>query len=66
MVGSNRIVSASKIVAPLGDAGKSPKAEKELRRSILKIALNALQAEVSGPTVFEPADLTQKDSYPKA
>lgn len=55
MVGSNRIVSAGKIVSPLGDAGKSEKAEKELRRAILRTALKALQTEVSGPTVFEQA-----------
>ena len=55
MVGANRIVSASKIVAPLGDAGMSLQAEKELRRQILRTALEALTTEVSGPTVFDPS-----------
>jgi len=53
MVGSNRIVTGSKIVNPLGNADLEPKDEKELRRSILRKALEALQKEVKEQTIFE-------------
>jgi betaine reductase len=53
MVGSNRIVAGSKIVNPLGNAELEPKSEKELRRAILRRALEALQKEVSEQTTFD-------------
>jgi betaine reductase len=53
MVGSNRIVRGSKIVNPLGNADLDPQDEKELRRSILEKALEALQSNVREQTIFE-------------
>ena len=53
MVGSNRVVPATKIVNPLGDAELDPEKEKKLRRAILEKALDALQADVEEHTVFE-------------
>jgi len=53
MVGSNRIVAGSKIVNPLGNADLEPKDEKELRRTILRKALEALQEDVKEQTLFE-------------
>jgi glycine reductase len=53
MVGSNRIVAGSKIVNPLGNADLEPKDEKELRRTILRKALEALQKDVKEQTLFE-------------
>ena len=41
-VGSNRIVKACGIVYPLGDAALSPEEELELRRRIVRQALEAL------------------------
>lgn len=53
MVGSNRIVAGSKIVNPLGNADLGPQEEKELRRAILEKALEALQADVKEPVLFD-------------
>jgi betaine reductase len=55
MVGSNRIVAGSKIVNPLGNADLDPRDEKELRRTILKRALDALQTNVKEQTLFDQA-----------
>jgi glycine reductase len=52
MVGSNRIVLAQKIVNPVGNADLDPAEEKKLRRSIVKKALTALQADVKEQTVL--------------
>ena len=53
MVGSNRIVAGSKIVNPLGNADLDRREEKELRRAILEKALEALQADVEEPALFD-------------
>lgn len=52
MVGANRIVPAAGIIHPLGNAALSPEEEKALRRRIVEKALQALQTEVTQPTVF--------------
>jgi glycine reductase len=52
MVGANRIVPAAGIIHPLGGADLSPDDERALRRRIVERALQALQTEVVGPTVF--------------
>jgi betaine reductase len=44
MVGSNRIVLGNGIVHVVGDANLSPEQEKELRRKLVRKALEALQA----------------------
>jgi glycine reductase complex component B subunit gamma len=53
MVGSNRIVAGNKIVNPLGSADLEPREEKELRRTILKRAVDALQKDVKDQTLFD-------------
>jgi betaine reductase len=53
MVGSNRVVTAVKIVNPMGNADLEIEEEKALRRSIAARALEALQSEVKVPTLFE-------------
>ncbi len=52
MVGSNRIVPASKIVNPVGNADLEPEEEREFRRAILVKALEALQADVNEQKLF--------------
>jgi glycine reductase len=47
MVGSNRIVLGNGIVHVVGDANLSPEQEKELRRKLVRKALEALQAAVA-------------------
>ncbi len=53
-VGAIRIVAGIKISHPCGDPNLPEKADKALRREIVKCALNALQTDVSGPTIFVP------------
>jgi len=53
MVGAPRVVQGTKIVNPLGNEEMDPEAEKRLRRDIATSALNALQAEVTEPTLFD-------------
>ena len=52
MVGSNRIVTGSKIVNPVGNADLDPQDEKELRRAIVEKALSALQKDIPEQTLF--------------
>jgi glycine reductase complex component B subunit gamma len=47
MVGSNRIVLGNGIVHVVGDANLSPEQEKELRRKLVRKALDALQTAVA-------------------
>ena len=51
-VGANRIVPTVAIPYPLGDPSLPPAEEKELRRKLVKKALDALCTEVDGQTVF--------------
>ncbi len=53
MVGSPRVVPGMRIVNPLGNADLSPEREKALRREIVLKALEAFQAHVQAPTLFE-------------
>ena len=52
-VGANRIVPAIAIPHPLGNPALDAAEEKQLRRKLVEKALNALQTEVSGQTIFE-------------
>jgi glycine reductase len=52
MVGSNRILPAQKIVSPLGNSALGQEDEKNLRRSLVRKALSALQTEIEGQKVF--------------
>ena len=51
-VGANRIVPTVAIPYPLGDPSVTPAEEKELRRKLVKKALDALCADVEEQTVF--------------
>jgi len=51
-VGANRIVPTVAIPYPLGDPSLPPEDEKELRRKLVRKALDALCTEVSEQTVF--------------
>jgi len=44
MVGANRIVLGNGIVHVVGDANASPEAEMEVRRKLVREALQALQS----------------------
>ncbi len=45
MIGANRIVLGNGIVHVVGDAKASPEKEKELRRRLVREALQALQSD---------------------
>jgi len=51
-VGANRIVPTVAIPYPLGDPSLPFEEEKELRKKLVKKALDALSTEVDGQTVF--------------
>lgn len=53
MVGSNRIVSGSKIVNPLGNAELEFQDEKKMRKGIVEKALQALKKDVDEQEVFD-------------
>jgi len=51
-VGANRIVPTVAIPHPLGNPSLTKAEEKELRRTLVRKALRALETEVHGQTVF--------------
>ena len=53
-IGTNRIVTGTKIPHPCGDPDLPEEADRNLRREIVKCALKALQTEVNSPTIFTP------------
>ncbi len=52
-VGANRIVPTIAIPHPVGNPDLPPEEEHDLRRKLVKIALEALSIEVTEPTQFE-------------
>jgi glycine reductase len=54
-VGANRVVKGSRIEHVCGNPGLPPDKDHELGREIVLTALRALETDVSGPTLFEPA-----------
>lgn len=52
-VGANRIVPTIAIPHPLGNPALDHEEEKKLRRRLVEKALNALETEVDGQTIFE-------------
>lgn len=52
-MGVNRIVPGVAITHLLGDPSQPPRAEREIRRRLVRTALGALATAVSRPTVFE-------------
>lgn len=52
-VGANRIVPTVAIPHPVGNPNLTPEGEMELRRNMVKKALDALTTKVDGPTHFE-------------
>ncbi len=51
---ANRIVTGAGIPRPCGDPTLSDEGDLALRLEIVKCALEALQTDVKGPTVFVP------------
>lgn len=54
MLSANRIVLGVAIPYPCGDPHLPEGEDFRLRKALLHEALRALEAEVQGPTVFEP------------
>ncbi len=52
MANSNRMVQGNGIIHPVGDAELPPDEEIELRRRIVRTALEALQTDVDKPRKF--------------
>jgi betaine reductase len=51
-IGPNRIIPGKAITHPLGDPALPPAEERALRRGLVRRALDALQTEISGQTIF--------------
>jgi glycine reductase len=51
-IGPNRIIPGKAITHPLGDPTLSRDEERALRRGLVRRALDALQTEIAGQTVF--------------
>lgn len=52
-VGANRIVQGCRFHHPLGDPSRTIDGERAWRLRLVKTALQALQTQVTEPTVFE-------------
>jgi len=55
MVGSNRIITGSGIIHPLGSIDLDSKAEKKLRRATVETALEVLQTKLTEQKIFQPS-----------
>jgi len=55
MVGSNRVITGSGIVHPLGNMDLGKEEEKRLRRAIVEIALETLQTPLTEQKLFQSA-----------
>jgi glycine reductase complex component B subunit gamma len=53
-LGVNRVVTGTKIPHPCGDPNLPPENDQELRREIVKCALDAIQTDLSGSKIFVP------------
>ena len=53
-LGANRVISGHKIPHPCGDPGLPAEADHALRHALVQCALDALQRDVSSPTIFTP------------
>lgn len=51
-IGPNRIIPGKAITHPLGDPMLAPAEEKEFRRGLIRRALEALQTDIEGQTIF--------------
>jgi glycine reductase len=56
MVGSNRVIPGAGIVHPVGNTDLDIKREKQLRRAIVKKALEALEENVEEQKLFPIRD----------
>ncbi len=52
--GASRVVAGVKVPNPCGDPELPPESDHSLRRELIKCALDALQTDVSEPTIFTP------------
>ncbi|MCC6174254.1 MAG: hypothetical protein IT305_03025 [Chloroflexi bacterium] len=53
--GAPRVIHGARIEHVCGNPGLTPEMDREYGRRIVETALAAIQAAVTGPTLFEPA-----------
>ena len=63
-VGASRVVRGVRVPHVCGDPALSGEKDHELRVRIVDTALRALTTEVSGPTLFEPSQVSQEEVTP--
>ena len=52
--GASRVVAGIKVPDPCGDPDMPEESDRALRRELIKCSINALQTDVSEPTIFSP------------
>ena len=60
-IGAHRVIKGVRVEHLCGDPSLSPEQDSELMMRIARTALEALQTEVTDPTLFEPAQPTEKE-----
>lgn len=61
-VGASRIVRGVRIEHVCGDPTLSQAGDRDLNMRIVRTALRALQTDVDGPTIFEPAETETREA----
>lgn len=59
-VGANRVVRGVRVPHVVGDPSLSEEKDRETAMRIVLTALRALQTPVTGPTLFEPSEISMK------
>jgi len=60
-VGAHRVIRGVRVEHLCGDPSLSPERDRELMLSIARKALEAMQTEVSEPTLFDPSETTEME-----
>ena len=60
-VGAHRVIKGVRVEHLCGDPSLSAEQDAELMLRIARTALDAIQTEVTDPTLFEPAQSTEKE-----
>jgi hypothetical protein len=63
-VGAHRVIKGVRVEHLCGDPSLSPEQDAELMLRIARTALDAIQTEVTKPTLFEPSQPTEKELAP--
>lgn len=60
-VGAHRVVRGVRVEHLCGDPGLTPDRDRELMMRIVEKALEAMQTEVTEPTLFDPSETVERE-----